>query len=88
MQELEERDMCEVYFLKEKKNFYISTGLIVYLTIVYYLPDITGSSRDDNCKMDIAFANAMFGWVLMGAASANSALFCAIYLIKKRQTAD
>lgn len=88
MEDLAQRDVCERYFTKEINDFSFSVGIIVYLSIIYYLPEIFDSSREANCKMDVAYANAMFGWVLMSANGSLAALFCLIYMVKKRQMAD
>ena len=65
-------------------EFLVNVGVIVYLTLLYYLPDFFGGERNSRCHMDVAFANAMFGWVLMSANCAISAIFCVVFQVKKR----
>ena len=61
---------------------------ITYFTIVYFLPNLLGGSRNSNCHMDVAFANAMFGWVVLGVNAITSVIFCLVFKIKKRQMAS
>ena len=50
------------------------TGIyIAALTFFYFMPAIFGGERNDECKMNTALANGMFGWVLLGCE-------CLIYI--------
>lgn len=56
--------------------------LILWFTVIYFLPDILGGEREADCTMRTAFANAMFGWVICGSMAAMHLCFILGYLCK------
>ena len=83
MQELETHDICARSFKRELIELQWSIIIIVYFSVIYYLPSWMGDERNPACQMNTAIFNVMFAWILIGINVVISVLFCVAYLITK-----
>ena len=59
-------------------------AIIAWFTILYFAPKIFGGERDEECTMNIAFANGMFAWVNGGLIVSLYMYFIIGYIIKSK----
>jgi len=58
--------------------------VIGYFTFCWYMPEIFGGERHPDCLMRAGYANAMFGWCIIGPTALLHLGFIVGFFIKKR----
>ena len=80
VQQLEAQSKYVHVFLKDAIWY---SFLIAYLCVCYFVPSIFGLTRSPECEMKTAYANAMFGMVVLGSQAFIRVLFLLGYLCKR-----
>ena len=83
MAEMQEREVCQKYYDKHLNDLVTNLAIIAFLTFSYFMPDIFGGSRSENCDMRTGFTNAMFGWIICGLHTVVHLTFILGYQCKK-----
>ena len=80
MQQLEAHNKYLKTFIKDAVWY---ATIITYLCVCYFVPTLFGLTRDPECEMKAAYANAMFGMILIGMQCILRSGFVIVYFVKK-----